>query len=54
MELILLSLWVAVFAGYLGAAVVWSGPEEFALFTKVAKFIVYKSGVLRLTLHPLQ
>ena len=40
----MLSLWVAVFAGDLGAAVVWSGPEGFALFAKVAKFIDCRNG----------
>ena len=61
----LLSLWVAVFAGDLCAVDVWSGPEGFALFAKVAKFVVcrngflrflvisYCSGALALTLQPL-
>ena len=31
----LLSLWVAVFLADLGAAVVWSGPEGFALLAKI-------------------
>ena len=53
-----------VFAGELGAAVVWSGPEGFALLAKVAKSVGMASydslssvntavGALKFMLHPL-
>ena len=48
-ELKLLSLWEAVFAGDLGAVVIWSVlgavSEEFALFAEVAKFVCWNELV---------